>query len=72
MIDQQLYDLYVEHIWLKSPEVYRDELTQCERIILAGIKTILDIANPKRCICGGEPHVSHCPANSDPFLKGFV
>ena len=25
-------------------------------------------AAPK-CICGGEPHVSHCPANPDPFLR---
>jgi len=24
------------------------------------------------CICGGEPHVSACPANTDPFLKGFL
>ena len=25
-----------------------------------------------KCICGGEPHVSHCPANPDPFLRGFA
>jgi hypothetical protein len=23
-----------------------------------------------QCICGGEPHVSACPANRDPFLRG--
>ena len=26
-------------------------------------------ARLSKCICGGEPHVSHCPANTDPFLK---
>lgn len=25
-----------------------------------------------RCICGGEPHVSHCPACTDPFLKVLI
>ncbi len=25
-----------------------------------------------QCICGGEPHVSHCPANRDPFLRGLL
>ena len=25
-----------------------------------------------QCICGGEPHVSHCPANPDPFLRVIV
>ncbi len=25
-----------------------------------------------QCICGGEPHVSHCPANRDPFLRELL
>ena len=28
-----------------------------------------DEVHQPKCICGGEPHVSHCPACTDPFLK---
>lgn len=27
---------------------------------------------PSNCICGGEPHASHCPACPDPFLRGLL
>ncbi len=30
-----------------------------------------DTQSPQ-CICGGEPHVSHCPACTDPFLRVIV
>ncbi len=29
-------------------------------------------SNPTACVCGGAPHVSHCPANPDPFLRGLL
>ena len=45
--------------------LYRlDELTDEERM-----KTV---TQSSKCICGGEPHVSHCPANPDPFLRVIV
>ncbi len=31
---------------------------------------ITALAATPACICGGEPHASHCPANRDPFLRG--
>jgi hypothetical protein len=40
--DRQLYDMYVQWIWSRVPEVYRDELNMCEDTILQGIKWILD------------------------------
>lgn len=38
------------------------------------IKAIVDTPNttPNNCICGGEPHASHCPACRDPFLRGLL
>jgi hypothetical protein len=27
---------------------------------------------PSQCICGGEPHASHCPMCPDPFLRGLL
>jgi len=27
---------------------------------------------PSQCICGGEPHASHCPLCPDPFLRGLI
>lgn len=38
------------------------------------IKAIIDTptAAPSTCICGGEPHASHCPMCTDPFLRGLL
>lgn len=44
MEDQELYDLYIKHIWAGLPDVYRDEVDMCEKPILAGIKTIAGLA----------------------------
>lgn len=43
--DEQIYELYVTHIWSKIPDYYRDEIDQCEDVILAGIKTIIATAH---------------------------
>lgn len=56
MSDEELYDLYVEYIWTKAPEVYRDELDGCEKAILAGIRTIIGIAFAQS-LAGAKPFV---------------
>lgn len=44
MTDQELYDLYVEHIWTKVLDCYQDEIDQCEKVILAGVRAITELA----------------------------
>ena len=69
MNDEQIFALYKAHILDRIALIARPQFALYEQVVIAGIREIVKEVQQPKCICGGEPHVSHCPANPDPFLK---
>ena len=61
--------LFEAHIMARVPLGYRAGLLPYKQNIIEGLRGVIAATQQPKCICGGEPHVSHCHANPDPFLK---
>ena len=69
MTNEQIFTLYKTHIFDRIALIARPQFAPYEQVVIAGVRAIVAEVQQPKCICGGEPHVSHCPANRDPFLR---